>query len=133
VALVFVMDFKEVLDDYRERILKILELLKDFLEEGDVNLLQSAARLLINAGSETYGSFMACNHAILAAMSLEAGARLNERVLEIRKRGLRGVDVEYVLDIYSLFKTIADAIGSGQYEEGYKVMMEKRGASRRAR
>jgi len=119
-----------VLTKYRNGLLKVLSLLGEFLERRDPFSLRRAAELFMNAGNETYSAFLAHNHAILAAVSLEAGARLRERAAEIMRRGLEESDVEYVSDIYDLFRTILDAIGSGQYEESYKIMMEKR--SRRA-
>jgi len=124
------MSFSEVLIEYRNRLLEVLSLLGEFLERRDLTPLRRAAELFVNAGNETYSAFLAHNHAILAAVSLEAGARLRERVAEIIKRGLEERDVEYVSDIYDLFRIILDAIGSGQYEESYKIMMERR--SRRA-
>ncbi len=124
------MSFGEVLIKYRDRLLRVLSLLGEFLERRDPSSLRRAAELFMNAGNETYSALLAHNHAILAAVSLEAGARLRERAAEIMRRGLEESDVEYVSDIYDLFRTILDAIGSGQYEESYKIMMEKR--SRRA-
>lgn len=124
------MSFSEALANYRSRLLEVLSLLGEFLEKGDLAPLRRAAELFVSAGNETYGALLAHNHAILAAVSLEAGARLKERVAEITRRGVEERDVEYVSDIYELFRTILDAIGSGQYEESYRVMMEKRSRHR---
>jgi len=119
-------DFSIVLERLLIELDKILILFQKFLEKGDVNLVEEAASLMVVKGGEFQSALGEYSHRILTAMLIEAGLRIKERTNVIRERGLRREDFEYIKDIYSVFKQIADKIRTGEYESSYWRMVEKR-------
>jgi len=116
------MAFEELLALVGARLAEAVRLLEAFLESGEASRLQLASELLASVGRETYAALAEHRHAILAAVSLEAAARLEERAAEIERRGLREDDIEYVEDVCELLKRISGSISSGEYEESYRAM-----------
>lgn len=124
-------NFSALLSEYRLRILKVIALLDSFIDGGKIGDLADASELLIKMGSESYGSFEFYSHAILPAISIEAGLGLRKRVREMRVRGVRKEDREYVSDVCQVFKVLEESIGSGEYEKEYANMVKKaRGLNR---
>lgn len=124
-------DFTGLLAILNVRMKEAIQLLERFLREGKVTHLWAASHALISAGNETYPEFAEFDHAILAAVSLEAGIRLREKALEIEKRGLSRADVEYVTDVRDLLVRLSASIDSGEYENGYREMASRRRGGRR--
>jgi len=111
--------FLEGLDPILE---KYCRLLTDF----DADLLREIADDFIELGNSLYAEFARASHRVLCVTALEAGLRLREKSVELQGRELRSEDVEYLTDIYDLFKLIADKIRSGEYEEGLERMRASR-------
>jgi len=63
-------------------------------------------------------------------MVFEASVMMSEQIAKIEENGLAEADVEYVREIYELFRFIADKIETGEYEAELNKMQEKRKASR---
>lgn len=120
------MDFGDLLALYAVRVAEVVRLLDEFLDGGSVTLLHNAAFLLTKLGSETYAALALHGQAILAALSIDAGLRLKERAMEIEKRGLRSIDVEYLTDVRDILGRMVAAIESGEYERSYYEMVNKR-------
>jgi hypothetical protein len=120
------MAFGELLALYGARLAEAVHALEAFLRSGEAHRLRLASELLASAGRETYAALAEHRHAILAAMSLEAAARLEERAAEIERRGLREDDLEYVADVCELLKRISGSISSGEYEKSYREMISRR-------
>lgn len=120
------MELEDLLALYGTRFAEAVQLLETFLESGEPVHLRNASVILTSVGRETYGALAEHRHAILAALSLEAGARLRERAVEIEKRGLRSMDLEYVADVCELLKRISNSISSGEYEKSYREMINRR-------
>lgn len=120
------MVLEDLLALYGARLAEVVRLLEAFLESGEPAYLRNASTILTSVGRETYAALAEYRHAILAAVSLEAGARLREKASEIEERGLREGDVEYVADVCELLKRISSSINSGEYEESYWRMVSHR-------
>ena len=123
------MEFGDLLAVYAVRVAEALKLLDEFLDGGNVMLLHNAAFLLTELGSETYAALAVHGQAILAALSIDAGLRLKERAIEIERRGLRSMDIEYLTDVRDILGRMVAAIESGEYERSYYEMVNKRGKS----
>lgn len=104
----------------------ILEKYNRLLSSFNVELLNEIADDFINLGNSLYVEFATMSHRVLCVTVLEAGLRLREKSRELRERELRSEDIEYLYDIYDIFKLIADKIRSGEYEEGLREMQLKR-------
>lgn len=96
------------------------------LSSFDVNLLNEIANDFISLGNSLYIEFMVMSHRVLCVTALEAGLRLREKSIELRGREVKSEDIEYLWDIYYIFKLIADKIRSGEYERGLREMESQR-------
>jgi len=104
----------------------ILKKYNRLLNSFDVNLLNEIADDFISLGNSLYVEFMMMSHRVLCVTALEAGLRLREKSVELRGREVKSEDLEYLWDIYNVFKLIADKIRSGEYEQGLRDMESKR-------
>lgn len=115
---------RELLNKYLQGLDGILIKFKKLLKEFDNKLLLEIANDFINLGNSLYYQFGVISHRILCITALEAGLRLKEKVKELEKRNVTNHDIEYLQEVYNIFKYIADKIESGEYEEEL-LKMEK--------
>jgi len=104
----------------------ILRKYNRLLNSFDVDLLNEIADDFISLGNSLYVEFMMMSHRVLCVTALEAGLRLREKSVELRRREVKNEDIEYLWDIYDVFKLIADKIRSGEYEQGLREMESRR-------
>jgi len=104
----------------------ILRKYNRLLNSFDVDLLNEIADDFISLGNSLYVEFMMMSHRVLCVTALEAGLRLREKSVELRRREVKNEDIEYLWDIYDVFKLIADKIRSGEYEQSLREMESRR-------
>ena len=125
--------FRETLVAFAEELEKVLNVFEVFLKTHDINYARELPFLLTRTGMVFHGEFTEYSHSVLARSLLVAGSKVRERVGIMEERGVTSEDLEYFRDIYNVFMHIYLSIKSGEYEECFHKMMEKRETGKRVK
>ncbi len=119
----------QVLGNFQAGLTETLLKLQEFLDDRNVETLKEAVNMMGSLAIIYRVEFAEISHSVLPGTVYEASVMMSERIAKIEENGLAEADVEYVREIYELFRFIADKIETGEYEAELNKMREKRGAS----
>ena len=119
----------QVLGNFQAGLTETLLKLEEFLDNRNVETLKEAVNMMGGLAAIHRVEFAEISHSVLPGTVFEASVMMSERIAKIEENGLAEADVEYVREIYELFRFIADKIETGEYEAELNKMQEKRKAS----
>ena len=115
----------QVLGDFQVGLTETLLKLQEFLDDRNVETLKEAVDMMGSLAIIHRVEFAEISHSVLPGTVFEASVMMSERIAKIEEKGLAEEDMEYVREIYELFKYIADKIETGEYEAELNKMKEK--------
>lgn len=116
----------ELLTYFLDGLDEILAKFEEFFESYRIEVLKEATCLLSMLGMVYLHGFTQIKHSILPSSAYEASVMIRKKIRDIELRGLKEGDIEYVKEIYSFFKFIAEKIRSGEYEKGLTEMKKNK-------
>lgn len=121
------------MDDVLKRFLSLLNpilvKIEKYMDFPNIKLLGEISEDLINLGNIFYDELALYNHRILSVIALDAGLKIREKYRGKVNRDLDIKDINYMRDIYDIFKKIAEKIESGEYLRYLNMMAERKANS----
>jgi len=118
------------IDDVLKRFLlvltPILVKIEKYMNSPNIELLEEISNDFINLGNIFYNELASHSHRILSVIALDAGLKIREKYRDRMNDDLNMGDINYMKDIYDIFKKIAEKIESGEYLRYLNMMAEKK-------
>lgn len=118
------------IDDVLKRFLLVLNpilvKIEKYMNSPNIELLEEISNDFINLGNIFYNELAFHSHRILSVIALDAGLKIREKYRDRMNDDLNMGDINYMKDIYDIFKKIAEKIENGEYLRYLNMMAEKK-------